>query len=61
MSQLHTSVLTFAVLSAEVHAYAKYGKVHFEYSDGALMTVKKWSVERWTLLTPKDRHLALYK
>ena len=31
--------------------------VHYKYPDGALITVKKLSVDRWTLSTLNCRHL----
>ncbi|MDF4966884.1 hypothetical protein P3578_24460 [Vibrio parahaemolyticus] len=31
--------------------------MHYEYPDGALKTVKKLSVELWTLLALNGRHL----
>ena len=31
--------------------------VHYKYPDGALITVKKLSVDRWTLSTLNGRHL----
>ena len=55
----HTSVLTLNILSTKVRSHWEVCKnaVHCEYPDVALKTVKKLSVELWTLLTLNGRHL----
>ncbi len=39
------------------HRQVWQNALHYEYSDGVLVTVTKLSVERWTLLTLNGHHL----
>ena len=39
------------------HWQNQQNSVHWKYPDGALETVKKWSVKRWTLRALSGRHL----
>lgn len=51
-SVLHLQLLFWVHMCVHIDS-----TVHFDFSAGALKTVKKLSVERWTLLTLNGLHI----